>query len=111
MTYWELARLSIEAMVADKHPESSENWSAIVPMSVADGWGLDLARWSTEAQIIIKNFEARIERKLSIPKSAVVTAGEKSLDEFQAYLTAKASVTETRLIYYQTKALLAEWGE
>lgn len=111
MDYWELARQAIEGMVAQHHPANSENWSAIEPMSDVNGWGLDLARWSTEAQIIVGNFEELIGENIDVPKTAIVIAGSKPLDEFQAYLAAKADYPDIAVTYFKARALLAGWRE
>jgi hypothetical protein len=111
MDYWEAARQAIEAMVAEHHPESSENWSAIEPMSDEKGWGLHLATWSTEARIIVENFEEIIGGEIDVPKTAIVIAGGKPLDEFQAYLAAKAGYVDVAVAYFKARTVLAGWRE
>lgn len=92
MTTFGLARDAIEAVVARNHPAYSNNWATIVPMSVASGWGLSLARWSTEMRQMQNEFHARISpRTIWIPVQAVGVAGNQPLDVFLQYMVQKAN--------------------
>ena len=109
MGYWDLARDAIEGMVARKHPEDSQNWATIVPMSDEQGWGLNLAVWAVQAEIVIQNFEKLIDGKVDVPDVAIENAGSRSLDEFQAYLTAKAQHRDAHRDFIRSAVPLVEW--
>jgi hypothetical protein len=92
MSYFTLARDAIETVVKKYHPAQSNNWANIEPMKVATGWGLDLARWSTEGREIQSEFHKLIAPKtIWIPNPAISYAGDHALDQFQQYLAQKAS--------------------
>jgi hypothetical protein len=91
VSLFSLAGEAIEAIVQEHHPRYSANWATIEPMKIATGWGLDLARWSTEARQIQSEFHKLISpRKIWIPNQAIEYAGNHSLDQFQQYLSQKA---------------------
>jgi hypothetical protein len=84
MDAWQRAGQAIEELVAEVHDQDSENWAAIVPMADPPrGWGLELARWGTEATIIVERYSELIRMPVDVPESAIRTAGGKRLDEFQ----------------------------
>jgi hypothetical protein len=91
MSYLGMAYDAIETVVARKHPDSSDNWANIEPTKLPTGWGLDAARWSTEARQIQTEFHRLIApKKIWIPNSAIDYAGIHPLDQFQVYLAEKA---------------------
>jgi hypothetical protein len=67
MDAWQRAGQAIEELVAEVHDQDSENWAAIVPMAdLPRGWGLELARWGTEATIIVERYSELIRMPVDV---------------------------------------------
>ena len=111
MDYFNLAGQAIEDMVQRDHPDDSDNWATIVPMDDQQGWGLNLATWAVQAEMVIQNFDGLVGGEIDVPDIAIENAGSKSLDEFQAYLAAKADHRDARAVFLKSIVPLAEWEQ
>lgn len=111
MNYFNLAGQAIEEMVQTHYDEDSGNWATIVPMDDQAGWGLNLPTWATLATEIIQNFDALVGGDINVPNIAIQNAGSSPLDQFQAYLAAKADHRDARALFLRTIVPLAEWEQ
>jgi hypothetical protein len=109
MGYFDLAGQAIEDMVRREHPDDSDNWAAIVPMDDEQGWGLNLAAWAVQAEMVIENFDGLVGDGIDVPDVAVQNAGAKALDEFQAYLAAKADHRDAHKAFLRSIVPLVGW--
>ncbi len=94
---WTRARDSIESVVTEHHPESSNLWSPIVPRDDKKGWGLDERRWLLEGRQMLAQMNNRIAPlRIALPRDKVLAAGNQELDLYQQLLASRADEAGAR---------------